>query len=155
MADIPANLWGALTGNGNFNVAGAANDLFNAGGSIASGFTGAAASRAAATAYTNAAQFTKEQTAMKTEQATREIYQVQSQAKAAAGGNGFMLSGSAGDIVRSNAQQGALTQAVIAQQGAAQESSYLQQAKEAKAAASGQTAGGILGALGAVASIFA
>lgn len=155
MALVQANLWGALNGQGNFNVAGAAADLFSGAGSIASGFAGAAASRAAATAYGNAATFTKEQTAMKTEQATREIYQVQSNAKANVGGNGFMQSGSAADIVRSNAQQGALTTAAIQQQGAAQESSYLQQQKEANAAASGQTAGGILGALGAVASIFA
>lgn len=130
------------------NYAGAAADLFGGGGILGSSLAGAAGSNAAATAYGYAQTFTKEQTALEETLAGRQIYQAQSTAQAGIAGNGFQLGGSAGDILRSNAQQGALTKGAIALQGAAQEQAYLEQQKAAKGAATGQIVGGVLGVLG-------
>lgn len=154
MADIPGNLYGALTGTGAANYAGAAADLFGGAGSIFSGIAGAQSSKAAATEYGYAQQFAKEQTTLSETLAGRQIYQTQSAARAGVAGNGFQLSGSAGDILRSNAQQGALTKGAIALQGAAQEQSYLEQQKGAKAASTGGEIGGILGGIAGVAAAF-
>lgn len=154
MADMTGNLFQAMNGTGKANYGAAAGDLFGAAGDIFGGFAAASGSRAAATQYRNAAEFTTQQTALKTAMATRALYQSNSAIGADVGSNGFQLGGSAGDILRANAEQGALTKGAITLQGAAQESAYLQQAKAAKAAASGQMIGGIISGVASVAAAF-
>lgn len=151
MVDLPGNL-GSLFGSSPApNYAGAAADLFGGTGSIFSGIAGAQSSKAAATEYGYAQTFAKEQTALSESIASRQIYQTQSAIRAGAAANGFQLSGSAGDILRSSAQQGALTKGAISLQGAAQEQSYLEQQKGAKSAATGQLVSGILGGIAGIA----
>jgi hypothetical protein len=135
-------------------TAGAASDLFSGIGSVVSGFAGAAGSKAAATEYGYAAQTTKEAAAIEELQAQRQITQTLGQNRAAVASNGFQLGGSAADLLRQSAAQGALTKGAISLQGAAQEQAYLQQQKSAKSAGTGQLVGGILGGLGAIAGLF-
>jgi hypothetical protein len=72
-------------------------------------------------------QFTQMSTAIKEAQQSRQIAQAQGATAAAVGGAGFAASGSALDIMRSNAQQGALQQAVTSQQGLITEAGYAEQ----------------------------
>jgi len=146
------------SGSGGFsagNIAGAAGGLFGAASDIFGGYAAAQGSKMSATEYGRAAQVTKEQTAIKELAANRQIYQSLGATQAAVAGNGFQLGGSALDILRSSTQEGALTKGAISLQGAAQEQSYLQQQKEAKAAGNGQLIGGILKGLGEVAGVVA
>lgn len=123
---------------------GAAKDLFSGAGAVMGGIAGSGASLAAAKQYGQAAEVTRQQTAIAQTMAQRKIYQTLSGEQAEVGGAGFQLSGSAQDIMRSSAQQGALTKGAIALQGASQEQAYLAQQKAAKKAASGQLWGGII-----------
>lgn len=136
-------------------VADATSGLFGAAGDIFGGFEASLGSKASAAQYGYAQQFTKEQTAISAQAAQRNIYQSLGAAKANVAGSGFQLGGSAGDILRSTAAQGALTKGVISAQGAAQEQSYLQQQKQAKAAGTGQLIGGILKGVGEIAGVVA
>ncbi len=137
------------------NIAGAAGGMFGAVSDIFGGYAASQGSKMSATQYGRAAQVTKEQTSIEELAARRQIYQTQGSAQAAVAGNGFQLGGSALDVLRSNAQQGALTQGAISLQGAAQEQSYLQQEKEAKAAAHSQLLGGILKGVGEAVGVIA
>ena len=80
----------------------------------------------------------------------RQLALTQGGAAAAITSNGFNLSGSGLDILRANAQQGALAQATTGEQGLIQQQQYLQQASAAKAAANQAGIAGISGAVGAV-----
>lgn len=73
-------------------------------------------------------QFTAQSTAIKQAQDTREITQAMGRTTADVAGAGFVTSGSALDILRSNAQQGALTKAVASEQGLITEAGYQEQA---------------------------
>jgi NADH dehydrogenase/NADH:ubiquinone oxidoreductase subunit G len=122
---------GASTFN---DFAGAASDLF-------SGITGSESLQikaqgdiAEAQSYTMAAQlaglneqYTKEETAVKESQNEREIYQTESQQQASVAGGGLAESGTALDLLRSSASQGALSQAIIGQQGQITEAGYQEQ----------------------------
>ena len=138
----------------------AAGDLFGGFGSYFASSAEAKGDKAAAGYYAKAAEITGEQTAIKELQVQRAVYQTQSSAEAAAGANGVLAGGSAGDILRSNAQQGALSRTLVAEQGQIQEGAYLGQAAAANAAASsakskgkGGLFGGIVGAVGKVAPL--
>jgi hypothetical protein len=78
-------------------------------------------------AQTNAA-YTAQSTAIQESQAQRQLYMTLGTAAAAASGSGSSGGGSAADIIRNSAQQGALNQSVIAQQGLITEAGYTEQA---------------------------
>lgn len=115
------------------------------------------------------AQFAKTSTELKQFQTQRTIYQTLGQQRADVASSGFAASGSALDIMRSSAEQGALTKAVVGQQGLIEEAGYKEQADSyslmAQAArmaadadenaAKGSTWSAIFKGVGAVASVFA
>jgi hypothetical protein len=72
-------------------------------------------------------QYTKTETAVKETQNEREIYQTISSQEAGVAGGGLAESGSALDLLRSSASQGALSQALIGQQGLISEAGYQEQ----------------------------
>lgn len=89
-----------------------------------------------ATNYRLAAQYADKEatysewsTAIKQYQEGREIYGAISEQKADVGAAGFGASGSALDLLRDSAQQGALTQAVLGEQGLITEEGYKEQAQ--------------------------
>lgn len=71
--------------------------------------------------------YTKESTAIKEAQAGREIYKTIGAQQAQVGGAGLASSGNAVDLLRESAQQGALHQAVLSQQGLIAEEGYKEQ----------------------------
>lgn len=73
-------------------------------------------------------QFATTSTAIKQAQNDRNIYQTIGGQQADVAGAGFAASGSALDIMRDSASQGALTKAVAGQQGLIQEAGYQEQA---------------------------
>lgn len=154
MADQPGGLFGYLTGTGKLNLGGAVSDLFGGATDLAGAAAGAAGSYAAGNEYQQAAAITREQTALGLKLATTQIGLTQGVVQATAASSGFQLSGSAQDVMRMNAQQGALSKAAIQQQGLIQESAYTAQQKAANAAAHGQETGGILKSVGAIAAMF-
>jgi len=118
-------------GNATFSDAGSAvSDLFSGFGDLQK----AQGDYAEAHAYDLAAKyaiqnedFTRQSTAIKEVQEQRQIYQGVGTAKADITGSGMTLSGSGLDILRSSAEQGALTKQVLAQQGAIDEAGYQEQ----------------------------
>lgn len=74
-------------------------------------------------------QFTETSTAIKQAQLDREIYKTIGGQQADTAGAGFAASGSALDLMRESASQGALTKAVGAQQGLITEEGYKVQAE--------------------------
>lgn len=75
------------------------------------------------------ARFSSESTAIQAFQTERQLYQGLGGIEAAVGGSGMADSGSALDILRSSAQQGALQEAVLKRQGLITEQGYKEQAK--------------------------
>ena len=136
------------------------------GGSISSLFSGMG-ELAAASAYTQASQLNQSNAAisqasgqLNAQLATRNAYQTMSTTQASTEATGFTLSGSAGDILREQAQQGALAKSVALSQGELQSQSFAAQAAaeqgqaaSAKMSGGGGILGGLLKGLGAVASI--
>ncbi len=87
-------------------------------------------------AYTEAAQlarqnveYTKMSTGIQEAQAERELYGSLGRTEAQVAGAGFAAGGSALDILRSSASQGALQKAVIGEQGLITEAGYQEQAR--------------------------
>jgi hypothetical protein len=74
-------------------------------------------------------QFTEMSTAIKQSQADRNLYQALGTTKADVAGAGFAASGSALDILRESASQGAMTKAVLGEQGLITEAGYQEQAQ--------------------------
>lgn len=74
-------------------------------------------------------EFAKQSTAVRVMQADRELSKAQGQTAADVAGAGFAMSGSAIDIMRENASQGALTKQVLGQQGLITEAGYQEQAQ--------------------------
>jgi hypothetical protein len=105
-------------------------DIFAAFGDIdkmkADELEGAQYSDAAQLAFQNE-QFTKQSTQIKEAQTNRELTQAQGRTTADIAGAGFASSGSALDILASNAQQGAITKAVASEQGLVTEAGYQEQ----------------------------
>lgn len=83
----------------------------------------------AAALATQNEQFTEQSTAVKQTQEQRQIYMGMGTTQADVAGAGFNMSGSALDLMRSGAQQGALTKQIIGQQGLITEASYNEQAQ--------------------------
>lgn len=88
-------------------------------------------------------QFTKMSTDIQEAQANRQLLLTQGKTQEEVASAGFSLSGSALDIMRSSAEQGALQKAVIGQQGLITEAGYESQAQsyDTMARAAGQAAG--------------
>lgn len=140
---------------------GAVSDLFGAKGSDASAQSYAGA---AAIAGQNE-QIAGEATKIQETQESRQIYQTIGTQKAQVGGAGFASSGTALDLLRSSASQGALVKAQTAAQGAITENSYAEQQGfysgmqgAAQASSKGSSIGGIIqgvgGAIEIASSIF-
>jgi hypothetical protein len=68
-------------------------------------------------------------TAIKESQADRNLYQALGQTKADVASAGFAQSGSALDLLRESASQGAMTKAVLGEQGLITEAGYQEQAQ--------------------------
>jgi len=87
-------------------------------------------------------QFTAQSTAIKQSQQNREVTMAMGRTASQVAGAGFANSGSALDILRGNAQQGALQSAVLGQQGLITEQGYTeqQQSYESMASAAGAAA---------------
>lgn len=114
------------------DIGGAVSDLFASSGDKAKAqgdFIEAKDYSLASDLATQNEQFAETSTAIKQAQLDRSIYQTIGGQKADVAGAGFAESGSALDLLRSSAQQGALTKAVAGQQGLIQEAGYKEQAE--------------------------
>jgi hypothetical protein len=142
------------------------NTLVDVGGAVSDLF-GAQGARIAAGSYKEA-QSIAEQNAVLARQATRikdiqisrNIFRTLGEQQAQVGGAGMAASGSALDILRSSASEGAITRAVNEEQGAITANAYEEQAAQfggmadaAKSSATGQTIGGIIMGGGAIANL--
>lgn len=127
---------GLSIGNSTFsNLGGAVNDLFSSQATAKSLQIKAAGDIAEGKAYDLAAglarqneQFTETSTAIKTMQSERETQLTLGQQRADVASAGFEESGSALDLLRDSAAQGALTKQVLGQQGLITEAGYKEQA---------------------------
>lgn len=130
-------------------VGGAVSDLFKSQGNSAQ----ATDFQGAATLAEQNAQLSAASTRIQEAQTSRTVAQSLGTTQADIAGAGFTNSGSALDILKSSAQQGALAKSLVNIQGAINENSYAAQAGaytgEAKAAQEASTAGTV----GAIASI--
>ena len=141
----------------NFGLAGGAiSDLFGGIGDLteASGYN-----TAAGIAQSNE-KLEATSTAIQEAQADRAIYQQQGTAAAGYAGSGLAMSGSAQDVLRAGAQQGALKKQVLAVQGGISEANYAEQAQSfsqmastATTAAAGSFGSGLLSAVGSIGSL--
>lgn len=100
---------------------------------------GAAYGEAAGLADVNA-QYTAQSTAIQQAQADRTLFLSTGETKADVASSGFSEGGSAGDILRASASQGALNRAALGQQGLITEAGYQEQASSYR---SMQTAAGL------------
>lgn len=132
-------------------------DLFAASGDRGDA---AALDKAAAMEDTNV-QLEKASTDIQKSAAQRDIYKTIGAQREDIAASGFQMSGSGIDLARDSASQGAITQALIADQGAINEQnfaveaqSYRSQATAARNAASASTFGGIMGIASGVLSLF-
>jgi hypothetical protein len=100
-------------------------------------------------------QLEQASTAIQETQANRQIYQAQGATQAAYGNAGLAMSGSAQDVLRMGAQQGALKKQILGVQGQINEQNYAEQAQSfsqmastATTAAAGSFGSGLLSAVG-------
>jgi hypothetical protein len=114
------------------------------------------------------AEFTAQSTAIQTAQIDRETFKAIGGERSQIAGAGLAESGSAIDLLRESASQGALTKAVAGQQGLITEAGYTEQAQAdqtqaeaaqvaadaANEAAKGAGIAGVLKGVGALASLF-
>lgn len=137
-------------------LGGAVSDLFGAAGDLseASGYK-----KAEAIEKQNAG-LAEVQNRVQMTQLNRQIFQAQGATAAEEGGAGFTAGGSAGDIMRSNASQGALSRQVLGLQGqinqnnfAQQAASFSQMATTAEGAAAAAGGGGILNTVAGLAGL--
>lgn len=114
------------------NLGGAVSDIFgamSAGVKAKGDLAEARGYEMAASLADQNARFTEMSTGVKEYQAARQLFQVQGEAEAGIGGAGLAASGGALDILRSNAQQGALNAALLGQQGLITEAGFKEQAQ--------------------------
>jgi hypothetical protein len=114
------------------DFAGAASDLFAAQGDKAKAqydFAEASNYGLASDLATQNEKFTETSTAIKEAQQQREMMNTLGGQQADVAGAGFAESGSALDLLRDSASQGALTHAALAQQGLITEAGYKEQAQ--------------------------
>lgn len=126
---------------------GAAGDLLQGAGSLFGGLTAAAGDRKAADFYGRAAALTGVASGLKETAVTRQVYQTLGGARADVAANGLTQTGSAEDVLRSSAQQGALSKALVSIQGNIDVQSLLAKQADAKAQAAASSGGGFFGAL--------
>lgn len=133
--------------------------LGGVGGAVDSLFSGIGSLKAAG-AYTKAsqialqnAQLSTESTAIQQTQAARKVYQSIGGQEADVAGAGFAASGSALDLLRSSAEQGALQKQLIGVQGIINTNSYEQQATAYQAQAAASKSSGIGGIFSSVLKI--
>lgn len=145
----------ALSSQGFGALGGAVSDIFGGIGEFA---TAKGYSQAANYAGINA-KIAQESANIQQEQATRQIYKTIGGVQSDVAGAGLATSGSAGDILRSSASQGALTKQLVQEQGdinvlgyKAEQASYQSMASAAKAAGGGGILGGLLKVAGFAAS---
>lgn len=113
------------------NIGGAVSDLFASFGAFAKekGDLLEGQNYQLAAAYADKeAQYTEWSTAIKQSQQDRELYKSLGQTTADVAGAGFASSGSALDILRESASQGAQARAVLGEQGLITEEGYKEQA---------------------------
>lgn len=130
-------------------IGGAIGSIF---GGIGSLFSASAYDKAAHYAGQNA-QYVKMSTAIQEEQQTRKAYELVGTTTAAAGANSLSLSGSAIDVLHSNAQQITLNKSLTALQGQIDVNAWLEKQQMDKAAGQASTAGGIGGIIGGILQI--
>lgn len=142
-----------LSESGFNDIGGAVSDIFGGIGQLKS-----------AKGYQQAAQYAEENAAIAEQSAKiqgvmaqRQIFQTIGGQQSDVAANGLASSGSATDLLRSSAQQGALTKQLVANQGAinvlgyqAEAASYASMASAAKSSAAGGFLGGALKIAGAV-----
>jgi hypothetical protein len=153
MADSGTNIFGGTTGGGSgissatFGAAGAGvSDIFAGFGAEAKGQGDLLEQQnylQAEKLANTEAEFTKQSTAIQEMQQSREISKSLGQTTADVAGAGFATSGSAIDLLRESAAQGAITKQVTQQQGNITEQGYKEQAASYAnmAAAAGIAAG--------------
>jgi len=127
------------------DIGGAASDLFASFGDSAKAEGDFAEARSYSLAAELAGQnekFTETSTAIKEAQQQREMMGVLGGQQADIASAGFAASGSALDIMRDSAAQGALTHAVLGQQGLITEAGYTEQQKSYENMAAAATAAG-------------
>jgi hypothetical protein len=123
----------------------------NAASDLLGGFASYAAGGASADQLKATAARARVATNLKLVQQERQGFMLQSKAQAAIGAQGWSAeSGSAADILRSNAANLALDHGIIQMQGSELESKYLTAASAAKKSGMGGLLGGVLGAVGTV-----
>lgn len=135
-------------------------DFITAGGQAIQDLFGSHGATAQANSFTSAAQLaeqnadlSKASTRIQTVQQARQIFQAEGTQIADVAGAGFTESGSALDLLRSTAQQGALTQSLTAIQGAINENSYAAQAGAYRGAAAASQENAKANTVGAIASL--
>jgi hypothetical protein len=135
----------------------AVSDLFGSRGASASASSYAEAAMIAQQNAQISAQATKIQEA----QEARQIYQTIGTQRSQVAAAGLSESGSAIDLLRSSQSQGALTQALTAEQGAITENSYAEQsglyaglASAAQASSTAQKVGSVLQAAGGIVDLY-
>lgn len=124
---------------------GAASDLFAGFGDKAKAqgdFAEAKEYTLASELATQNEKFTETSTAIKEAQQSRELTQTLGGQQADVAGAGFAESGSSLDLLRDSASQGALTHAVLGQQGLITEAGYTEQAKSYADMSAAATAAG-------------
>lgn len=137
---------------------GAAGDLLGGVGGLFGGLSAAQGDREAAKFYFQAAQYSQLETGLKETALNRSIYQTLGQGRADIAASGIENSGSAAAVMRSSAQQGAISKALTELQGKIDYSSYEAQGNAAEAQGQAAEGGGIGsligGAVGALGMIF-
>lgn len=126
---------------------GAGKDLLGGVGDYLGGNAAAGGSKKAAAFYFKAADLTNLATGLKETAASRQIYQTLGGARADVAANGLTQTGNAEDVMRSSAQQGALSKALVQLQGDIEAQSYTAKGQEALATAQSQSSGGLFGLL--------
>lgn len=143
-----------LTDSQYTDLGGAVSDIFGAAGAMSS----ASAYETAAKIASSNADITLRSGQIQAEQEQRTVFQALGAEKATTAGAGFnTTSGSAGDLLRSSVQQGALAKQLIVNQSEITAQGFEQQAAAYKGqagAAKTSAGGGILGGLIKVAGIF-
>ncbi len=130
-------------------------DAFSAAGGAVSDLFGGLGQLSAAKGYKKAAKLAGENAIIAQQsadiqrvQTEREVYKALGGIQADVGGAGLVMGGSALDIIRASAQQGALAENLVSMQGAINVKGYQQEAASYSAMAKASKASGIGGIIG-------
>lgn len=124
--------------------------IFSGLGSIFGGLSSASGYREEAKFYGAAAGYQKLSGQLQDVAYRRQAYQLIGTTQADVGGNGLKMSGSAVDVLRSNAQQAGLTRGIANINNNIQVQSYLAQQQGAEAEATSAESSGVFGGLGSI-----